>query len=339
MGSLDGRVAAITGAGRGIGREHALLFAAEGAKVVVNDLGGSGDGSGSDSGPAHDVVAEIEAAGGEAVAHTDDISTWAGAESLVATAVDAYGRLDVLVNNAGILRDAFIASMTEEQWDALYRENLHHVFLCTRVVAPHMLERGAGGSIVNVSSIEAFRAVPGCSIYGTFKHAITGFTRTLAVELGPHGIRVNAVAPETTDTLQVRTGSSAAVASTSCRTGRPWVASACPTTRRGRCCSWPPTCRRGPPVRRCTSTAARSRPPVGTGFPTRSDGATRRRWNHRVCDGYATTPLTFKSITESQSRPSSSVRIWSPCSLKSGDLPGMDACSSNCTGVETSRYL
>jgi 3-oxoacyl-[acyl-carrier protein] reductase len=113
----------------------------------------------------------------------------------------------VLVNNVGdFLRigGPFVES-TEEQWDALYWANLHHVFLCTRSVAPHMIERGGGGSIVNISSIEAFRGVPGCAVYGTFKHAITGFTRTLAVELGPHGIRVNAIAPETTETLQVKT--------------------------------------------------------------------------------------------------------------------------------------
>src|SRR5919197_4364309 len=118
MGALDGRIAVITGAGRGIGREHALLVASEGAKVVVNDLGGDPDGTGEDASAAQAVVDEIEAAGGEAVANHDDVSTWEGAANLIAQAADAYGQVDVLVNNAWILRDSFIASMTEDQWDA-----------------------------------------------------------------------------------------------------------------------------------------------------------------------------------------------------------------------------
>ena len=117
MGSLDGRVAIITGAGRGIGREHALLFAAEGAKVVVNDLGGAMEGSGSDETPAQEVVAEIKAMGGEAVANADNVATWDGAQRLVNTAVETFGDLNVLVNNAGILRDRMLVSMSEEEWD------------------------------------------------------------------------------------------------------------------------------------------------------------------------------------------------------------------------------
>src|SRR5690242_10765515 len=129
MGALDGRVAVITGAGRGIGREHALLFAAEGAKVVVNDIGSLPDGRGADDGPADQVVSEILAAGGEAVANHDDVADWDGAERLVRTAIDAFGDLDVLVNNAGILRDRMLVNMTEDEWDAVVEVHLKGHFL------------------------------------------------------------------------------------------------------------------------------------------------------------------------------------------------------------------
>ena len=201
MGSLEGRVAAITGAGRGIGREHALLFAAEGAKVVVNDLGGTGGGSGSDGGPAHEVVAEIEAAGGEAAAHTDDISTWAGAESLVATAVDAFGRLDVLVNNAGILRDAFIASMTEEQWDAVIKVHMKGHFCALHHAAVHWKERSKAGEEVDAAVINTasgsgtYLPNAGQVNYGAAKAGIAAMALVAAQELGRYGVRVNAIAP------------------------------------------------------------------------------------------------------------------------------------------------
>ncbi|MBP9054471.1 MAG: SDR family NAD(P)-dependent oxidoreductase, partial [Ilumatobacteraceae bacterium] len=124
MGLLDGRVCVVTGAGRGLGREHALLLAAEGARVVVNDLGGAIDGSGEDSGPAHEVVDEIRAAGGEAIANTDSVTSWAGAQQLVLDAINAYGRLDVLVNNAGILRDRSLVNLEEAEWDAVIAVHL-----------------------------------------------------------------------------------------------------------------------------------------------------------------------------------------------------------------------
>jgi len=201
MGALEGRVAAITGAGRGIGREHALLFASEGAKVVVNDLGGAGDGTGSDTSAAQAVVDEITAAGGEAVANTEDISTWAGAESLVAQAVDAYGQLDVLVNNAGILRDAFLASMTEEQWDAVIQVHMKGHFCCMRHAAGHWKERSKAGEEVKASLINTASAsgtyLPnaGQVNYGAAKAAIAAMTLVAAQELARYGVRANALAP------------------------------------------------------------------------------------------------------------------------------------------------
>src|SRR5262245_55984480 len=137
MGALDGRVAIITGAGRGIGREHAMLFAREGAKVVVNDLGGNNSGEGADRGPARDVVGDIIAGGGAAVANYDNVATWDGAESVVQHAIDEFGRLDVLVNNAGILRDSFIAGMEESQWDAVIAVHLKGHFAMLRHAAAY----------------------------------------------------------------------------------------------------------------------------------------------------------------------------------------------------------
>lgn len=201
MGILDGRVAAITGAGRGIGREHALLFASEGAKVVVNDLGGSGDGTGSDASAAQAVVDEISAAGGEAVAHTEDISTWAGAESLVQAAVDSYGQLDALVNNAGILRDAFLAGMDEEQWDAVVQVHLKGHFLGMRHAAAHWKERSkageeVGAAIVNTASASGtYLPNAGQVNYGAAKAGIAAMALVGAQELARYGVRVNAIAP------------------------------------------------------------------------------------------------------------------------------------------------
>lgn len=199
--TLEGRVAVVTGAGRGIGREHALLFAREGAKVVVNDLGGANDGSGSDAGPAQAVVDEIVAAGGAAVANTDDIATWDGAERLIARAVDAYGRLDVVVNNAGILRDAFVAGMTEAEWDAVVAVHLKGHAAVLRHAAAHWKQRSKDGetfdaAVINTASSSGV-TVPnaGQANYGAAKAAIAALTQVAAEELGRYGVRVNAIAP------------------------------------------------------------------------------------------------------------------------------------------------
>ncbi|MBN8866062.1 MAG: SDR family oxidoreductase [Solirubrobacterales bacterium] len=201
MGALDGRVAVITGAGRGIGREHALLFAREGARVVVNDLGGANDGSGSDAGPAQEVADEIVAAGGEAVANTDDISTWAGAERLIDQAVGEFGRLDVLVNNAGILRDGFVASLDEADWDAVVDVHLKGHFAVLRHAAAHWKERSKAGEQPNAAVVNTASAsgvtVPnaGQANYGAAKAGIAAMTQVAAMELERYGVRVNAIAP------------------------------------------------------------------------------------------------------------------------------------------------
>jgi NAD(P)-dependent dehydrogenase (short-subunit alcohol dehydrogenase family) len=199
--ALEGRVCAITGGGRGIGREHALLFASEGGKVVVNDLGGAGDGTGSDVTAAQAVVDEIVAAGGEAAAHTEDISTWSGARSLIATAVDAFGRLDVFVNNAGILRDAYIGSMTEEQWDAVIQVHLKGHFATLRHAVDHWKSRSKAGedvkaAVINTASASGtFLPNAGQINYGAAKAGIAAMTLVAATELGRYGVRVNGIAP------------------------------------------------------------------------------------------------------------------------------------------------
>lgn len=205
MGALDGRVAIITGAGRGIGREHALLFAREGARVVVNDLGGGNDGSvdvaGADTGPAQDVVDEITAAGGTAVANTDSVADWAGAEALVTQAVDEFGRLDVLVNNAGILRDGFIASLDEAQWDAVLNVHLKGHFAPLHHAAAYWKrQRKAGervtGSVINTASASGtFLPNAGQANYGAAKAGIAALTLVAAQELERYGVRANAIAP------------------------------------------------------------------------------------------------------------------------------------------------
>ncbi|GFG76413.1 SDR family oxidoreductase [Mycobacterium botniense] len=201
MGVLDGRVAVITGAGRGIGREHALLFAREGAKVVVNDRGGDNAGEGSDAGPAHDVVDEIIANGGTAVANTDDVADWQSAKALVQQAVDEFGGLDVLVNNAGILRDAYIAGMTESQWDAVIAVHLKGHFAMLRHAAAYWKAQSKAGAqpsaaVINTASGSGTTLPnPGQANYGAAKAAIAALTLIAAQELDRYGVRVNAIAP------------------------------------------------------------------------------------------------------------------------------------------------
>jgi NAD(P)-dependent dehydrogenase (short-subunit alcohol dehydrogenase family) len=196
----EGRVCIVTGAGRGLGREYARLLAAHGAKVVVNDLGGGRDGTGADAGPAQEVVDEITGAGGEAVANTDDISSWDGAAQLVQQAIDTFGRLDVLVNNAGILRDRMIFSMTEEEWDAVIRVHLKGTFAPSRHAAAYWREQSKAGEkvdgrLVNTTSVSGLYANVGQTNYGAAKAGIATFTQIAAQELGRYGVTVNAIAP------------------------------------------------------------------------------------------------------------------------------------------------
>jgi NAD(P)-dependent dehydrogenase (short-subunit alcohol dehydrogenase family) len=200
MGALDGRVAIITGAGRGIGREHALLFAAEGAKVVVNDLGSAPDGSGGDTSSAQLVVDEIAAAGGEAVANADDITDWDGGKQLIETAVERFGDLHVLVNNAGILRDRVLVNMSEEEWDSVIKVHLKGHFVPLRHAAAYWRQQTKDGievkaSVINTSSTSGLLGNPGQTNYGTAKAGIGALTIIAAEELARYGIRVNAIAP------------------------------------------------------------------------------------------------------------------------------------------------
>ena len=199
-GICSGRVVIVTGAGRGIGRGHALEFGRQGAKVVVNDLGGGIDGTGSSTGPAGAVVDEIRAAGGEAVANGDDVADWKGAERLVRTAIDTYGRLDVLVNNAGILRDRMLFNMTETEWDGVIQVHLKGTFAPAHFAAAHWRERSRAGEdvdarIVNTSSTSGIFGNVGQTNYGAAKAGIAAFTIIAAQELARYGVMVNAIAP------------------------------------------------------------------------------------------------------------------------------------------------
>src|SRR5689334_17183856 len=200
MGALDGRVAIITGAGRGLGREHALLFAQEGARVVVNDLGGDSHGTGADATPAQQTVADIVAAGGEAVVNGDNVADWDGAERLVRQAIDTFGDLHVLVNNAGILRDRVIINMTEAEWDAVIAVHLKGHFCPTRHAATYWREQTKAGkevhaSIVHTSSTSGLFSNPGQANYDSAKSGIATFSQVCAKELSRYGVRSNAIAP------------------------------------------------------------------------------------------------------------------------------------------------
>ena len=198
MARLDGRVAIVTGAGRGIGRSVARLLASEGASVVVNDLGSAVDGSGNDSGPAHDVVAEIAEAGGKAVANGADISVFAAAENLVQTAIEEFGRLDILVNVAGILRDRMVFNMTEQEWDDVIRVHLKGTFNTTRFASAHwrsLRDESAQNRIINFTSVSGLHGAPGQPNYAAAKMGIVGLTWSSARALGKYGVTVNAISP------------------------------------------------------------------------------------------------------------------------------------------------
>ncbi len=195
MGILEGKVVIITGAGGGIGRAHAHLFAREGAKLVVNDVGGSRDGSGGDTSAANKVVEELKATGAAAVANTDSVATAEGAGRLVETAVKAFGRVDVLVNNAGILRDKSFLKMDESMWDAVVAVHMKGTFLCSQVFARQVVSQGGGGRIVNTTSVSGMLGNFGQANYSAAKAGIYGLTRTTSIELQKHKITVNAIAP------------------------------------------------------------------------------------------------------------------------------------------------
>ena len=196
----EGRVAIVTGAGRGIGREHALSLAAHGAKVVVNDLGGNMDGSGGDLSPAQQVVNEIKGMGGEAIANGESVANWEGAQRLINSAIETFGDLHVVVNNAGILRDRVLANMTEEEWDAVINVHLKGTFAPSRWAAAYWREqakagRPVSGRIINTTSVSGIYGNPGQTNYGAAKAGIAAFTNIAALELHRYGVTVNAVGP------------------------------------------------------------------------------------------------------------------------------------------------
>ena len=210
MGALDGRVAIITGAGRGLGREHALLFAAEGAKIVVNDLGGANDGSGSDMTPAQQTVADIKAMGGEAIVNTDNVADWEGSKRMIDSAIEAFGDLDILVNNAGILRDRVLVNMSEAEWDAGIQVHLKGHFAPTHHAAAYWREQAKAGitkprNLVHTSSTSGLFSNPGQANYGAAKSGIATFSQICAKELSRYNVKSNAIAPAARTRLTMAT--------------------------------------------------------------------------------------------------------------------------------------
>jgi NAD(P)-dependent dehydrogenase (short-subunit alcohol dehydrogenase family) len=195
MALLTGKVAIVTGAGGGLGREHALALAREGASVLVNDLGGSRDGTGAGHNMADKVVAEIKAAGGEAAANYDDVSTVEGGQKILKGALDHFERVDILVNNAGILRDKSFANTTEDLWDIVVKVHLKGTYCVTSAVYKHMKDANQGGVIINTSSTSGLNGNFGQCNYGAAKAGIWGFSRCLSIEGQKYGIRVHILAP------------------------------------------------------------------------------------------------------------------------------------------------
>jgi NAD(P)-dependent dehydrogenase (short-subunit alcohol dehydrogenase family) len=192
---LAGRVAVVTGAGRGIGRGEALALASEGAKVVVNDLGGAVDGSGASTSPAEEVVAEIKKLGGEAVANYDSVATEQGGQNIIKTAIDTFGKVDILVNNAGILRDRMLFNMTEEDWDTVLKVHLYGHFHTIRAVSP-LFRQQRYGRIINTASVAGLNATTyGQANYGAAKEGIVGLTRKVARDMGRYGVTCNCIRP------------------------------------------------------------------------------------------------------------------------------------------------
>jgi NAD(P)-dependent dehydrogenase (short-subunit alcohol dehydrogenase family) len=192
---LESKVAIVTGAGRGIGRGEALALASEGAKVIINDLGGAVDGSGTARSPADEVVAEIKKMGGEAVANYDSVATMKGGENIVKTAIDNFGKVDILVNNAGILRDRMLFNMSEEDWDLVLKVHLYGHFYTIRAVSP-LFRQQRHGRIINTSSVAGLNATTyGQANYGAAKEGIVGLTRKVARDMGRYGVTCNCVRP------------------------------------------------------------------------------------------------------------------------------------------------
>jgi NAD(P)-dependent dehydrogenase (short-subunit alcohol dehydrogenase family) len=206
---LKGKVAVVTGAGRGLGRAEALLLAEEGAKVVVNDLGTGPDGAGVAASPADKVVKEIKSRGGEAVANYDSVATPEGGENIIKTALDAFGRLDILVNNAGILRDRMIFNMTPEEWDMVIKTHLYGHFHCTRPACA-IFRKQRSGRIINTSS-EVGLGNAGQANYSAAKEGIVGFTRTVARDMGKYGVTCNAIRPRAATRLTISPELAAAI--------------------------------------------------------------------------------------------------------------------------------